>query len=593
MADGIINQLGRLTGILGNAAVALAKQKKALLGLSVGMGALSQDVNATGRGLSQMIGQNEAAIDTYVGLAQQSLVLEARNKELNKTFGITSEAAAKLSGTINTLAQLQGFTSKQAIGYANSIKKMLPTMQQQGKETDATYVSLQRIQHVMTTNLGLTEEAAASYSLYASKNGENADTTLAFASSLSEVLKDGDGTMGYMKQAIEGIAAAGAETQLQFGKLPGNLELAVIKANALGLSLDELADTGKNLLNIESSIGQELEYQLLSGRRLVGNEKASAALRGKSLTNAYREATLRGNASDMASTMNTILEQEGDVLEKNLFAREQMSALLGIDEGTLSKALQKKKLLMSDNNLTFLMDLDSTALQQTAEKMVKNGEMTKETFQQISKMNDTRTTDDIMKQQLTIGLESLAVLKSMLTTDQFDQVSAQKAAFTESSGIQEFVTKAMVNLDDRGELQGAAYPQLIKDRVPLVATEKLLTIQSEQDAATQALTPASVTTVPDAVIPPGYGDRILTFPEDTLQADIAFKNNDAIVAGTSLMNPDTTSTLQSTASTTDSGGGATDSVLMAVGNMIVAAIKSSGGNNLFGATSMNNSIYTS
>lgn len=583
MAKGVRKQLQDLAGVAANTVTALAKQKAAMVQLSLGMEALSQGANATGRGLSQMIGQNEAAISTYVGLAQQSLVLEARNKELNKTFGITSEASAKLSQTINTLAQSHGFTSKQAIGYANSIKKMLPTMKQHGKENDATYVSLQRIQHVMTTNLGLTEEATAAYSLYASKNGKNADTTLAFASSLAGVLGDSEGTMGYMKQALEGIAAAGADTQLQFGKLPGNLELAVIKANALGLSLDDLAATGKNLLNIESSIGQELEYQLLSGRRLVDQS-------GKSLTNSYREATLRGNASDMATTLNTILEREGDVLEKNLFARQQMSELLGIEEGDLSRALQKKKLLSSDEGLSVLMKLDGTALETAAKAMLDNNTMSKETFQQISALNDTRTTDDIMKQQLTIGLESLAVLKSMLTTDQSDRVSAQKAAFTESSGIREFVTNAMVDLKDEGELQGAAYPQLVSDRIPLARAATAAALPGQQDAATKGLTPV---VTEDAVIPAGYGDRILTFPEDALQADIAFKNNDAIVAGTSLMDPDTTRTLQSTASTTGGSGGATDSVLMAVGNMIVAAIKSSGGNNLFGATSMNNSIYTS
>jgi hypothetical protein len=205
---------------------------------------------------------------------------------------------------------------------------------------------LQRIQHVLTTNLGLTEAATEAYTLYASKNGENADATLQFASSLATVLHDEDGTMGYMKQAIEGIAEAGAETQLQFGKLPGNLEVATIKASALGFKLDELADAGTHLLDIESSIGQELEYQLLSGHRLVGNEQASEKLRGKSLTNAYREATLRGNMSDAASTLNTILEQEGEVLENNLFARKEMAGLLGIEEGQLSRALQKKKLLL-------------------------------------------------------------------------------------------------------------------------------------------------------------------------------------------------------------------------------------------------------
>jgi hypothetical protein len=43
-----------------------------------------------------------------------------------------------------------------------------------------------------------------------------------------------------------------------------------------------------------------------------------------------------------------------------------------------------------------------------------------------------------------------------------------------------------------------------------------------------------LTTKMDAVIPPGFGSRILSFPEDTLQAPIAFSDNDTIVAGTNL-----------------------------------------------------------
>ena len=321
--------------------------------------------------------------------------------------------------TIHTLANEQGFSGAQAIKYAGSIKKLLPSLEQQGKEYNKTYESLQRIQHVLTTNLGLTEAATDAYTLYASKNGENADATLQFASSLATVLHDEDGTMGYMKQAIEGIAEAGAETQLQFGKLPGNLEVATIKATALGFKLDELADAGNHLLDIESSIGQELEYQLLSGHRLVGNDKASEKLRGKSLTNAYREATLRGNMSDAATTLNTILDQESDVLENNLFARQQMADLLGIEEGQLSRALQKKKLLSSDEGLSVLMELDGTELQRAADEMLKNGTMTKEVFKDLTKLNDTRTTQDIMEQQLTVAHESLATFKVMLAKDKY------------------------------------------------------------------------------------------------------------------------------------------------------------------------------
>jgi hypothetical protein len=64
---------------------------------------------------------------------------------------------------------------------------------------------------------------------------------------------------------------------------------------------------------------------------------------------------------------------------------------------------------------------------------------------------------------------------------------------------------------------------------------------------------AVATTVKDAVIPAGYGSRILSFPEDTLQAPIAFNDNDTIVAGTKL----------------SGGGGMTQNSAM----MIVAAIE--------------------
>jgi len=566
------------------------KMRNSLVASVGGMKQLVDETMLLNRGLSTQIGFNEKLIDTYVDLAAKSLVFESRNKDLNKTFGITSKSAALVSQTIHKLAKAHGFAGEQAIGYANSIKKLLPTYQQQGKENDKTYKSMQRIQHVLTTNLGLTEESTAKYTLYASKNGENADTTLAFAAALADTLEDTDGTMGYMKMAIEGIAEASETTQLQFGKIPGNLEMATIKAKTLGFELDDLADSGNHLLDIESSIGQELEYQLLSGRRLVGDSKASAELQGKSLTNAYREATLRGNMSDAASVLNTILEQEGDVLEDNLFARKQMADLMGMDEASLSRALQKKKLLSSQPNLNILMNLNGTELQKTAQQMLKNGEMTQDTFDKISESNDTRTTDDIMKQQLNVAVESLATLSAMLTTTQSDNVKKQREALTDA-GLGEF-KNALLDFNE-GDMKGAGSNEYVTDMIAnagviagQIPAGKMPSYESKSTTAT------TTTTVPDAVIPAGYGDRILTFPEDTLQADVAFKNNDTIVAGTSLAgnNSSTTSTGATGNNSSTSPGGATDNVLLAVGRMIVAAINSKG-SNLFAATTMNDSTY--
>ena len=576
---------------VGDSVNASIKQKASLAAQVVSMKALTDTTMLLNRGVSTQIGQNQLLIDTYVNLAAKSLVFEARNKELNKTFGISSSGAAALSQTIHELANAQGFSGEQAIGYANSIKKMLPSLQQQGKAGDKTYQSLQRIQHVLTTNLGLTEDATEAYTLYASKNGKNADTTMAFASALAGALGDTDGSMGYMKQAIEGIAAAGAETQLQFGKIPGNLEIATIKAKALGLTLDELAETGNHLLDIESSIGQELEYQLLSGHRLVGNEKASAELQGKSLTNAYREATLRGNMSDAASTLNTILEQEGEVLENNLFAREQMAGLLGIEEGQLSRALQKKKLLSSDDGLRVLMNLDGTELEKAAGAMLKSGEMSQEAFDELSALNDTRTTDDIMKQQLTVAAESLVTLQSMLKDGQKNQVDSLRATLTDKTGIKGFKDDVMVKLEEN-EMKGVGRTETIEELIklaainaPLLVPTKGLSYEAKETKELGAAVPAG-----DAVIPAGYGSRILTFPEDTLQPDIAFNNKDYIVSSTREPTSNGEGMITGAAPVV---GAATDAGIMAMARMIVAAINSAKGSNLFGATSMNDSTYQS
>ena len=571
---GLIDGLTDLADAIGGIAGAGAKQRIALNASVGAMTALLNETVLLNRGLNAQIGVNESLIDTYVSIAAKSLVLEARNKDLNKTFGITSKGAAKVSQEIHKLAAAHGFSGEQAIRYANSIKKLLPGFKEQATGNKKTYESMQRIQHVLTTNLGLTEEATEKYTLYASKNGENADTTLAFAAALAKTLGDTDGTMGYMKMAIEGIAEASETTQLQFGKIPGNLEMATIKAKTLGFELDDLADMGKSLLDIESSIGQELEYQLLSGHRLTD-------VNGKSLTNAYREATLRGNMSDAASTLNTILEQEGDVLENNLFAREQMAKLMGMDEASLSRALQKKKLLSSQPNLNVLMNLDGTELQKAAEGMLKNGEMTQESFDEITKLNDTRTTDQIMRNQLDVATEGTGYLKEMLQGGQVDSVDKQRTAFTGDISLKPF-KDSLLDLTE-AELKGLGATENLTEAttalglgIGALATGAMASYESK----------ATIIKKEDAVIPAGYGSRILSFPEDTLQADVAFKNNDTIVAGTSLAGNNSSTS----PGTSTSSAGATDTVLLAVGRMIVAAINSKG-SNLFAATTMNNSTY--
>lgn len=495
---------------------------------------------------------NKGLIAQYDELNKQIAFLEDRNKELNKTFGIGSVAAAKLSTTYQKLANAaKSFSGEQAIVYGNNIRKMLPMYKQQGKENDTQFKNLMAIQHVLTTNMGLTEEEAANYTMYASKAGENAASLMQVAKRAAELAGDSDGSLGYMKMITEGIAAAGADIQLQYGRLGGNLEIAVLKANKLGFELEDLAQTGDQLLNIESSIGDELEYQLLSGRRLVDQQS------GKSLTNMYRQATLMGDMSKQADALNTILEQEGDTLENNLFARKQMAQLLNMDEATLARSLQKKKLLEKEG-LTTLMNLDGSQLQSAAEAMMKNGEINETTYKEIAKIADTRTSDEIAKAQYELQAEMVSDMKDLLseTQDSYVQLSRQTMLASNMNGI----LASGFNITRADAIRGS----------------QILGLPTDESAALDA---RYGTQVKDVVIPPGGSAPIISAPAGTFILD----PQDTIMAGTQLLP-------NGGASTTSGGNDQLASIMLQVGRMIVAAINSKG-SNVFGATTMNSGYY--
>ena len=78
--------------------------------------------------------------------------------------------AKSMSGT-SLATQVSG---ESLMKYAGSIKKLLPTYQQLGKEDSKYYKGLVQSQHILQSNLGLTEEQANAFTQYAGANAVNA-----------------------------------------------------------------------------------------------------------------------------------------------------------------------------------------------------------------------------------------------------------------------------------------------------------------------------------------------------------------------------------------------------------------------------------
>jgi hypothetical protein len=444
--------------------------------------------------------------ERFQAVVQGALDFEKRNKSLQESFGITATQAAKLGSKLDAIAHTYKISEDNVRKYAGAVKNLLPTLKQVDNSNTGYYKSLIKTQQILQTNLGLTEEQANKYSLYAQNFGQNGDEMLRATKAIADSI-DPDGTVGAFKMITEEIATASEELTLQYGKIPGQLEAAVIKAKKFGFSLEQVKSTADGLLDIESSIGSELEYQLLSGRRLVDEN-------GKSLTNTIREAAIRGDMATQADAMNKLIEQEGETLENNLFARKQMSQLLGMDEAQLASAIQKKKILDKASAKGLTINLEGSDAITQAAAALKAGAIDPAEFEKFSKSVDTRSTEDLLK-------ESIAVQKAGLLlqtiTNQEEIVRASKAGILGFDATGPTVGREGVTSAGQGKIAYDVATGAYKGVTELF--DKVV-----NDPLVQA------TRSNDMVSFPGYGKRTLFAKEGAIHLN----DNDMIVAGTNL-----------------------------------------------------------
>lgn len=364
----------------------------ALKGLKNILGSIDSQAAQTARGLQAVIGSMQSMVELVRDATKDLLVFEERNKDLADTLGMTINNATRLGGVLDAQAKSFGVGGAKLRSYAKNLQGLIGNFATMNRLIETDYgKKLYNTQKIIQNTLKLSGEQANKYSQYVAGIGKDLEEQLALQFQIGKVLDDATGTTGNFREIVAEISNLSEDLQIQYGRIPGRLELGVAKAKALGLAMDDLNNAGRDLLDIESSIGQELEYQLISGRRLTDQS-------GKSLTNAYREATLQGNSSKQADLMNQILEQEGETLTNNLFARKQMSELLGMDEAALSRALQKKSILEKIPGGDALFD-------QTGEELMRAAKAMGATEEQLQELNDTetrQTTDEKISNALDI-----------------------------------------------------------------------------------------------------------------------------------------------------------------------------------------------
>ena len=382
---------------------------------------LKGSIKGAQAGLGALTGMLKKNADVMITMTKTVTAFERMNAKLNTSFKMGSEAAAVMGNALRANAKELKIGDDKLQKFAGSLKGMTGGFISSTQVLGDFGKKLLQTQTYIQNNLGLSEESAQKFELYARGMGQTGTAAIESLNEMTKAMATNAGMDATQMQAqiIEDIAGMGADLVFQYGRVPGELEKATMKARILGTSLEALNTAGTNMLNIESSIGSELEYQQLTGKRLLDQN-------GKSLTNEYRMATLKGDATKQAELMQTFLEEEGDNLENNMLARKKAAELFGMSEADLMRMRQQQK-LVSDLGIDDIMKKAEGDLDKITTDMQAQG-FTATEIKDVIAASDTRTTDERME-------DHLKAIRANLVGDKFrgkeDQVTTDRTALEE------------------------------------------------------------------------------------------------------------------------------------------------------------------
>jgi hypothetical protein len=252
---------------------------------------------------------------------------DTQTGQLAKAFGTSYSEAASMRNELNTVANLSGDVN---ITTGALQESLIAVNKEFGTATMFSGELLKDFTN-MTKVMGYTDEAAAKLSKITVATGTDLSDNTAQILGTAAAFNVTNGLALNEKEIVEGVAKASAATTVSLGMQPKRIAAAVVQAKALGLELEQVEGIAKSLLNFESSISNELEAELLTGRSL-NLEQA----RYYALTN-----NVEGVAREIAKQNITAAEYTG----MNSIAAEALAESLGLSREELAQSLINQEAL--------------------------------------------------------------------------------------------------------------------------------------------------------------------------------------------------------------------------------------------------------
>lgn len=329
---------------------------------------LNAGLKSIGKSLIENLKDPSVIISFVVsGIVDAFKSLDEGIGKLASNFGISYRQASGISSELNDAANASYLLNVTTQGLTDAfieLNNQFGTFAQINTEALETFTRL-------TKEAKLSSEA--SKELFASSilTGKSVEDTTTEFLGQTVALSANAGIMLNQKQLLESVSKVSKATLLTLGGQSDKLGEAIVKTKLLGVELSKVEDIANSLLNFESSIGAELEAELLTGKNLNLERARLAALNGDIATVAEEIANQIGTAADF--TKMNVIQQEAlaksvgmtrEDLAKSLMEREAMVKLSGQEGKTAQErfnnlvkevGLEEAKKRLGDDQLANMM----------------------------------------------------------------------------------------------------------------------------------------------------------------------------------------------------------------------------------------------
>ena len=407
-------------------------------------------------GISKIVGLQQRLNKQYLDQIDVMTKLEQRNTVMQKQFGLSTKEAAKFGFRLDKLSTELGYGRTNIDKYIKGLDGLTSGYIRSTKISSKVQKSLINQHRYFTDLVGVTSEAANATELFYAGQTTGEKTVAKQMEKIVlqrkaefELLEKKTGIQGIEKTVTEEIAKTNSSNLMTFQRYPSQIGLAVMKSKALGVTMNDIAKVGDKLLDIESSVGAEMELQLLTGKRMVDDQ-------GKSLTNKFREQYLAGKSADATQTLNKMFDKQGKTLENNMLARQAFAKATGLEVDQVTKIVQKRKLLKG-LGAEKLFDLSGEELKKELEK----ANVKEEDIKKVMDADDRRTTQQRSAEALETIVDKGIMLQmgdekgagkfaaNVKTTIEDQFIPNLSKAFTDKdSGFHKFLEQNAKNVGD-------------------------------------------------------------------------------------------------------------------------------------------------